>query len=146
MERFGEFLIHHWDLFLLLFVILGLIAFQFMGDRLRGYRDVEPGEAVQLMNRGGVVIDVREDREFREGHVTDALHVPLADLGQRLDKLEQYKGKPIIVGCRSGSRSARACGILRKHGFENVYNLRGGVLAWQNANLPLSREGKRRKR
>ena len=58
----------------------------------------------------------------------------------QLKPLEKHKSRPIVVACRSGAQSATACRILRKHGFEKVHNLRGGVLAWQSANLPLTRK------
>jgi rhodanese-related sulfurtransferase len=54
--------------------------------------------------------------------------------------LSKYKGRPIVVSCRSGSQSSAACHILRKAGFEEVFNLKGGVMAWENANLPLTRK------
>jgi rhodanese-related sulfurtransferase len=54
--------------------------------------------------------------------------------------LQRHKDKPIVVACRSGAQSSMACQMLRKAGFAEVYNLSGGVLAWQNASLPLTRK------
>ena len=62
--------------------------------------------------------------------------IPLGELRNRIGELEKYKTKPIIMVCRSGSRSAGACGILSKQGFTEVYNLAGGMIAWQQSNLP----------
>jgi rhodanese-related sulfurtransferase len=53
-----------------------------------------------------------------------------------LKPLEKYRSKPIITVCRSGARSGQACRILRQHGFERVYNLKGGMQAWAAANMP----------
>jgi len=143
MQQFGEFFLNHWDLFLALAVILGMLFWQSFGGRIRGYRDVEPLDAVQLMNReDAVLVDVREEPEMKDGFIAGSVHIPLSKFGERAGTLDGSRGKPVIVGCRSGHRSARAAGMLRKRGFEPVYNLRGGIMAWQNANLPLSKPGK----
>ncbi|MGD2084341.1 MAG: rhodanese-like domain-containing protein, partial [Chromatiales bacterium] len=55
--------------------------------------------------------------------------------------LKKFKNRPIVVSCRSGAQSATACRQLRKEGFERVYNLHGGILAWESANLPVSHKG-----
>lgn len=138
MHQYVTFVVHHWELFVALVVILGLLAASSFTDGLRGFRGVSPAEATQLINRqDALVLDTREDGEYRGGHILNSVHIPLDNLDARIGELEKFKGKPIIVGCRSGQRSARACTKLRKNGFEQVYNLTGGVLAWQNANLPL---------
>jgi len=152
MQRFGEFFINHWDLFLALAVILAMLIGGPIMRRIRGYKEVEPLDAVQLINhQDALLVDVREDSEYRDGHVQDSLHVPLSRFASELGKLENHKEKTIIVGCRSGHRSAKACGILRQNGFESVYNLKGGVMAWQSAGMPLTRgsakkSGKAKKR
>ncbi|GAB4298639.1 MAG: rhodanese-like domain-containing protein [Thiohalomonadaceae bacterium] len=147
MQQFGEFFLNHWDLFLALFVTLAMLVYTSFSARLRGYQEVQPLEAVQLMNhQEAVMVDVREDSEYAAGHVQDSIHIPLGKLRERLGELETYKGRAVVVACRSGHRSATACAMLRKQGFEQVYNLRGGILAWENANLPVSRGGKRKKK
>lgn len=148
MQQFTEFAVNHWDLFLALAVILAMLTFNLFGSRLRGFQDIGPLEAVQLINQqNAALVDVREANELQEGQIPNSLHIPLAAFGKRLDELQAHKDKPVIIGCRSGHRSARACAMLRKQGFESVYNLRGGVMAWQSANLPLSRgESKSRKK
>ncbi len=148
MSQLGEFVVSHWDLFLALAIILTMLIGQPLSRRLRGFHDVDPQEAVGLMNRqDAVLVDVREDKEYREGHVAGSMHVPLSGLNKNLDRLQTVQDKPVIVGCRSGHRSSKAAGVLRKHGFEQVYNLKGGILAWENAGLPLNTEktGKKRK-
>lgn len=147
MQQFGEFFLNHWDLFLALFVILGMLVYTSFNARLRGYQDVPPLEAVQLINHeDAVVVDVREDSEYSAGHVQDSIHIPLGKLNERMAELDAYKSRAVVVGCRSGHRSARACTMLRKQGFEKVYNLRGGILAWESASLPVSKGGKRKKK
>ncbi len=147
MQQYGHFFITHWDLFLAFFVVSAMLVHNLLGARLRGYTEVAPLEAVQIMNHDtAILVDVREDSEFREGHIQNAIHIPLGSFAGRVGELESHKANPVIVGCRSGHRSARACAILRKQGFEKVYNLRGGIMAWESANLPVSRGGKRKKK
>lgn len=141
MDQFFTFVGNNWELFLALGVILVLLYFNLAGHALRGYRRASPTEATQLMNReNAVVVDVREDNEFKQGHILGAVHVPLGFLDKRINDLEQYKDRPVIVSCRSGQRSARAASVLKKHGFESVYNLEGGLQAWQNASMPVTKK------
>ena len=105
-----------------------------------GGKEVSTQQAVQLINRrDAVVLDVRDASEFAEGHIPNARHVPVSELDKRLKELDKFKQRPVIVSCRSGSRSAAACGLLRKHGFEEVVSLKGGILAWQQASMPLEK-------
>lgn len=141
MSQFFEFVINHWMLSLAFVVLLGLFIANEFGRRFRGFADVSPVDATRLINHeDAVLLDIREDKEYREGHILNARHIPLNMLGDRLRELEKFKGKPIIAYCRSGHRSARACALLRKHGFESVYNLGGGIMAWQNANFPVNKK------
>jgi len=79
-----------------------------------------------LVNHGALLIDVRTVEEFEEGHVPASVNIPLDSLGSQMNKLD--KTKPIVAVCRSGRRSGIAVKMLKKNGFEQVYN--GG--AWQN--------------
>jgi len=106
-----------------------------------GVADVSPNDAVLLINREhATVLDVRNANEYASGHITEALHIPLAELESRLAELAKYKDKPLLVNCQGGVRSASACGILTKAGFTKLYNLEGGVNAWGQAKLPLIKE------
>ncbi len=101
------------------------------GLYLRGVKQVDGEEAIRMVReRDAAVLDVREKREFAASHIPRSRNVPLSQFRRRLDSLEKYRGRPLVVSCRSGSRSARACIILKKNGFEEVYNLKGGVGSW----------------
>jgi rhodanese-related sulfurtransferase len=148
MHQFFEFAVRHWDLFLSLFIIVGLMFGGGLMRRVSGYTETDPAGAVLKINHeDALVLDVREDNEFKEGHILAARHIPLGSLGKRLGELDPHKEKAVVVYCRSGQRSARACSILRRAGFQNVTNLKGGIMAWQNAKLPLEYKssGKKRK-
>lgn len=140
MDQYTSFVINHWELFLALVLIVAMLLGTNLQSAMTGVRQVDPVEAIRMINHErAVIVDVREDKEFAEGHIINALHIPLGNVQQRIKDLEQHKEKPIIVSCRSGARSNSACGMLRKQGFENVFNLKGGIMAWQNASLPLKK-------
>ena len=105
-----------------------------------GAKDVTPAEAVLLINReNALVLDVREEGEFAAGHVPEAKNIPLAKLAERAGELKKFQQKPIVVNCQAGMRSANACGQLQKSGFAQVYNLKGGLNAWNDAKLPVAK-------
>lgn len=114
-----------------------MLIFPNLRGKISGTEEVDTTGAVQLINHdNAIVLDVREANEFSSGHIADAKHIPVGQLANNLKPLEKYKDQAIVVNCRSGARSASACGVLRKNGFTKVYNLKGGILAWQQANLP----------
>lgn len=103
-----------------------------------GVPNLTTAEAINLINRShAIVLDVRNDAEFASGHIVDAKHIPVDKLAERLNELTKYKGKPILVNCQRGMRSAKACDILRKAEFTQVHNLQGGLDAWMAAKLPV---------
>lgn len=118
----------------------GMLLWQTFGNRLSGLNQVSTAEATRLINDDALVLDVREDKEWAEGHIPNARHIPMAQLSKRLAELDKLKDKPIVVSCRSGYRSASVCRTLKKNGFENVHNLAGGILAWEQAGLPVTKK------
>ncbi len=118
----------------------GMLLWPLINGLLGGAKQVDTLEAVQKINRDdALVIDVREPSEVAQGKIARAKLIPLGELKTRIGELEKHKTKPIIMVCRSGSRSAGACGILSKQGFSEVYNLAGGMIAWQQSNLPVEK-------
>ena len=105
-----------------------------------GGASVNTLEATQLINRqDALVLDVRSAEEFGAGHILNARNLPLAQLESRLSDLARHKDKPIIVTCETGNRSGAAASVLRKGGFGQVFNLSGGIAAWQQAGLPVEK-------
>ncbi|WGZ94674.1 MAG: rhodanese-like domain-containing protein [Candidatus Thiothrix putei] len=140
MEEYIVFARSHPLLIMGLIAILGMIIWSEISRFTRKYKQVNTTQAVQILNQdGSVVIDVREDNEVNSGKIKGAKHIPLGQLKKRMVELEQAKSKPVLVYCRSGSRSAHACSVMTKAGFENVSNLAGGIMAWESANLPVSK-------
>ncbi len=83
------------------------------------------------------VIDVREMPEIAQGTIPRAKPIPLATLPARMDELDRTQR--LVIICRSGARSAQACRFLQQQGYDNVYNLRGGVVGWAHQSLPIER-------
>jgi rhodanese-related sulfurtransferase len=138
MPQLLEFLSNHPILSMTFFVLAGMLVWTFVGGG--GSRRVEPGRATQLINHeNALVIDVRSDTEYAQGHIVNAINQPLGGLAQQLSNLEKYRDRTIITACRNGQQAASASGILRKHGFEKVFSLSGGIVAWQGASLPLTK-------
>ncbi|MEQ1602213.1 MAG: rhodanese-like domain-containing protein [Methylophilaceae bacterium] len=106
-----------------------------------GNTNLPPNAAVLLINRdNAIVLDVRDEAEFASGSITGARNIPLAQLADRIAELQRYKDKAILVNCQTGTRSLKACGILRKHEFSKVFGLDGGLNAWAEAKLPTVRK------
>ena len=117
-----------------------MLFWSIFGNRIRGIKEVDCPAALQLINhKNALVLDVREEGEYKLGNILNSKLSPLGKLKERIGELEKYKEQPIVVVCRTGNRSAAACAALGKHGFTQPYNLAGGVMAWQKANLPLEK-------
>lgn len=92
--------------------------------------DVETAAA--LLGRDDVVvIDVREQWEYDEGHIPGVTLIPMGEVPNRLNEIPQ--DKTVVLTCRSGNRSGQVFNFLQQNGFENVHNMQGGILAWQAA-------------
>jgi rhodanese-related sulfurtransferase len=91
---------------------------------------IQPSEIKTRLQAGERlnIIDVREDEEVAEGMIPGAVHIPLAQLPERLPEIEQ-NGEVILV-CRSGNRSGRAQAYLHSQGIQGLKNMSGGMLAW----------------
>jgi rhodanese-related sulfurtransferase len=143
-DRLLEFIGNHWVMTSGLFIVTILLIQDFIETAFRKHKTVSPTEAVVLMNdENTVVIDVREASEFAEGHIEGARHIPLAKLEERAFELQDHKQKPVIVTCQSGTRSGAASRKLAALGFTNVYEMKGGLLAWEDQKLPVTKKRKK---
>lgn len=104
-------------------------------------RDIEPAELNTLLQSSNgdrpIVLDVREPWEYRQGHVPDAVLIPLGELSARVDELDAER--PVAVICASGNRSQSAAAFLGQKNFKTVYNVLGGTMGWMRSRLPVSR-------
>ena len=143
MEQLIEFSMHHIYLvgiFIVLLFLFIYVSFSSSG----GVKSVSPIEVTSLLNHeNAIIIDVREQIEFDKGHILNSKHIPIKNITDQIDKLKKkYVEKPVIVGCQSGYRSVSICKQLVKAGFERVYNLDGGIAAWQSASMPMRKNQK----
>jgi molybdopterin/thiamine biosynthesis adenylyltransferase/rhodanese-related sulfurtransferase len=99
-------------------------------DVLQAREEIERGEAVLL--------DTREPHEYAEAHLEGATLVPPATVAQRIAELVPDRSQRVILYCRTGNRSARAADQLQELGYENVANVAGGIVAWQELDLPVA--------
>lgn len=108
---------------ILLLVIVGFFAMRFFGRS-----NVPVAEAHALVANGAKLVDVRTAAEFAAGHVAGAVNIPVQDLENRLGELGDQSA-PVVLYCRSGARSSRASGILKKAGFSSVHDV-GAMSRW----------------
>ena len=95
--------------------------------------DITPQQTAEKLGGDTQIVDVREAAELADGMIPGARHIPLGDLGARLDELD--RSRPVIAVCRSGRRSAAAADQLAAAGY-SAQAMVGGMLAWQSAGLP----------
>lgn len=91
-------------------------------------------ELKQLIDNGEefILVDCREQGEWDEGHIKEAIFIPLSDFGAQWESKLKNKDAKIVMQCRSGKRSLNACMLLMHEDFSNLYNLDGGIIGWQN--------------
>ena len=97
-----------------------------------GY-NVVAGEDVPVFlkrNPDAVILDVRTQQEFQLGHLPNAIHIPIDQLGYRVEELKQHQSKPVISYCASGARAEVACELLTDHRFAHIYLMTGGIGAY----------------
>lgn len=140
MEQMIEFVGNHPLLITGFFVVAALLAQNLYADMGNSF-NVSPQEATDLINReDALVVDVRPMADFNNGHIVGSRNMPMNGFANHLGQLDKHKQQPILVSCRSGAQSMAACKQLKTAGFEKVYNLRGGILAWTSANMPVTRK------
>ena len=81
------------------------------------------------------VLDVREQYEYDEKHIPNVTLLPMSEIQSRLDEIPT--DKEVIITCRSGNRSGQVTQFLEENGFDNVHNMQGGIVAWEEAGFPV---------
>ncbi len=99
-------------------------------------------ELKELMDKGEelILVDCREVEEYNQGHIKGSKLIPLSNFGENSKSLTNKKAT-IILQCRSGKRSLTAAQHLNNEGYEKLYNLEGGILAWQKSGFPIETPG-----
>jgi rhodanese-related sulfurtransferase len=117
-----------------------LLLMLFGAQPLQAADAVNVQQAQSLVSQGALLLDVREPDEYAGEHAPNAILIPLAQIGSRMQEIAAYKNKPVVVMFHSGRRSAQAAQLLQDGGFSQVSSVEGGIVAWKAAGLKLVTE------
>lgn len=137
MGNFIDFLADHYVLTSAAVLLAIAIALVEAKRAFKPWRDVGPFELSQLVNAGAVLIDVRPDKAFRDGHIAGARRSDLGDVEGALRNAA--KDDAVVLYCETGATSDKAAEKLALAGYRKVATLRGGIATWRTENLPLAR-------
>ena len=138
MQQLFEFMGNHPFLIAAFAAILGMLMFTEYQRFFSGIPNLTPYAATQLLNDGAAVfIDVREEKEFKAGHIKGARSIPVNQLSNHMHDIEKHKDSDVIVYCDNGMRASRVTGKLKKAGFTKLSTIAGGLASWEKANLPV---------
>ena len=132
MTEFLIFLSSQWPLVGTLLALVGLFIWN--EGRLAGDSISVHQLTYQVNNANALVIDLREPKEFREGHVVDAINIPFAKIAERMAELD--KARPLVLVDKIGQHSASVGRTLKQAGYQ-VSRLAGGMSEWTASNLPV---------
>ena len=89
--------------------------------------DIEIEELKEKVKQGAILLDVRSRQEYQEGHISGAINIPEYEIDRRVEQEIQNKNLPIIIYCQYGSRSRNVYDKMKRKGYTNIYNLKGGL-------------------
>lgn len=142
VEQLTEFVTNNVILFAaLLGVLVMLIKAELDHQAGRGLH-ISASQAIRLLNNDddALIIDIRPAAEYKNGHIKGAKNIPLNEFSSGIDRYSKFKDKTVLIYCNSGNTAIRALKLLQKAGFEKINNLSGGIAAWKEANMPLSKK------
>ena len=143
MDQYIEFISNHYLLSLALIVVTYLLMQEVLEDAFNKHQALSPLLAVTKMNSAdAIVVDVRDPHEYIQGHIEGSINIPLSKFSEQLGQLKDRKNKPIIVVCKTGTRSNPACKMLSKADFEQVFNMIGGMQSWEDNKFPMKNTSK----
>jgi len=134
MELFFEFASQQWILMAALVAAIGMLISH---EGRKSGPALSPQQAINMINgEGGVFVDLRDGAAFKQGHIVDAVHIPMAKLAERSSELAEFMDKPVVLVCNMGQQAGGAGKQLRAAGFNRVYKMAGGMIEWSNLQLP----------
>ncbi|MCY0964309.1 rhodanese-like domain-containing protein [Oceanospirillaceae bacterium G-43] len=137
MNHVIEFIGNHWWLVGIWGAFLAALLWD---NSRRSGGSVSAAMATTLINKqDAVVVDIRDKKDFSTGHLANALNIPFSNFAQRMNELDQYKSRPIILVCKTGTTVSVAARMLNEKGF-NTLRLSGGMMEWNAQNLPVVRK------
>jgi rhodanese-related sulfurtransferase len=127
-----------WDNVFLICVVAYCIL-SLLWPRIRRGSRITHSTATALINsKNASIIDIRSKKEYKAGHLLNAIHVPYESLEDDLHRIENLKSQNVIVICDDGKLSRTASSFLRSSGFTKVFSLDGGISGWKANGLPVS--------
>jgi rhodanese-related sulfurtransferase len=136
----GEFIMNNLGLVALFVASGAMLAWPDLSRLAGASHELGTFDATRLINQGPhLVLDVSDSAEFATGHLPRARNIPVRELTGRLEEIGKFRDKPVIVTAGSSTRAAAASRLLKRSGFKNVYQLKGGIAAWKQASLPVEK-------
>jgi rhodanese-related sulfurtransferase len=137
-HRIIEFTIKHWVLIVAFVLLLILLIREEMRAKGMGSAGITAQKLSLLMNReNALVVDIRDVNAFKDGYIIGSKNIPAEQMDQQVSTLEKYKDQPLVIVCDNGQKSPAIAGKLEKQGFQKVYVLTGGLVAWKQAGMPV---------
>ncbi len=137
MGRIVEFATSH---FILVSGFIVLWVLFFITESRRGGQMLSPQQATNMVNRqNAIILDIRNEDDFRKGHIAGSVNIPYARLSDRVNELERYKDAPLIIVCNMGNHASAAGRLLKSQSFTQLARIRGGIQAWRAESLPVIR-------
>lgn len=138
MESLIVFLGQQWMLVGALMVCIMMLVFH---DSKKAGATLSPQGAVNLINQeDAVVVDLRDAKDYKAGHIVNAINIPYSAFDKRVSELEKYKDKPLVLVCKMGQHSGAIGKKLAAQGYTGVRRMSGGMMEWQNSSLPLVKD------
>ena len=142
MEQLSEFIQNNLLLFAALAAVMIMLIKSELDHQANRGSYLSPSKAIRLMNNNSdaLIIDIRTEADYKGGHINGAKNVPLSNFAASIEGLSGSKSTPVLIYCNSGNTVTRAIKLLKKAGFEQVSNLEGGIAAWKEASMPLTKK------
>lgn len=138
MTEIIHFLLQHWLLSGGLSILLVLLLINELIERYAIKNQLNTQEVIQMINHHqAVLIDIRDQNNFEAAHIVGSISIPKEQLEGKVSLINKYKTQSLILICAVGNVAPKMLQHLKSEGFEQVYCLAGGMLAWQKDNLPV---------
>ncbi len=135
MELLSAFLAEQW---LLVAMLVAALFILIQHESRKGGKALTPQQLINRVNsEEALVVDVREEKDYKAGHIVDAINIPHGKMAERWVELEKYRSRPLILVCAQGHHAGPAGKVLAGEGFADINRLGGGMSEWKNMQLPL---------
>ncbi len=138
MNQYFEFIQRHWELSILFIGLILVYLFLEFRSKAMGLAEYNPQKTVLMLNHNeAVLIDLREETDFKMGHIANSINIPFSQMNNHLKTLNKNKNKTLILLTNKTSELLLAKKILVKEGFTQFGYLTGGIAAWEQEQLPI---------